>query len=92
MKNQETGDIEALFGRLLDRQMFPWENKQRAIGEAIITRSKLQAKETLAQLNQGVGLRASEVIERIEGRAESWNYGEFLDHLRLLEIPHLRIF
>lgn len=89
MKSQEALDIETLFGRLLNRQMFAWENKSRTIGRTIIDSSQLRTRETLEQLRRNINTETGQVIEKISGRAGSWGYGKYLDHSRLLETRHL---
>ncbi len=88
MNKKEITDVEVLFGRLLDRQTFRWENKSKTIGKTIIDSSQLRARETLEQLRRNINIQIGQVIEKISGRAESWSYSEYLDHSGLLEIRH----
>ncbi len=91
MKRKENINIDALFGRLLDRQLFPWKNQQLTISETIEIDSQVEASETIDRLTQSLNIKAKNAIERIKGRAESWGYSKYLDHLWLKRIPHLRI-
>ncbi len=93
MKNQEIIiDNENAFRRLLDRQVFPWENQIKTVNETILTNARLKARETLSQLQEVANIKGSQIIEKISGRAESWKYGEYLEHTRLWAIPLLRNF
>lgn len=92
MIRKENINIDTLLWRLLDRQLFPWKNIKISIYESILDNSRSETEETINRSKQLDNINASSVIEKIKGRAESWDYTKLLDHLWLLEIPHLRIF
>ncbi len=92
MNRKENENIEILFGRLLEAQLFPWENKIVTIYDSILESSKVETQEILNKLKLFSNVTANSVIEKIKGRTESWGYDKYLDHLRLFATPHLRIF
>lgn len=92
MNAKENINIDVLFRRLLDRQLFPWENNVITIYESILKNSQIETQETLNKLKQFTNITANSVIERIKGRSESWGYNKYLDHLWLFAIPRLRTF
>lgn len=83
---QEIFNIENIFGRLMDRQMFPWQNERKTIREAITKTSRTEANRKLTLLKQNTIISSYQIIEKIKGRAKTWNYTKFLDHLSLWEI------
>mgnify|MGYP001589503444 FL=1 len=92
MNRKEIINIDVLFGRLLDRQLFPWENDTVTIYQSILESSQVETRDTIDKLKQFSNITANTVIDKIRGRAESWDYNKYLDHLRLFVTPHLRTF
>lgn len=92
MNKKENINIDVLFGRLLDRQLFPWENTKITIYQSILQNSQTETRDTIDRLKQFSNITAFSVIDKIKGRAESWGYNKYLDHLWLFVIPRLGTF
>ncbi len=89
---EENINANDLFGRLLERQLFPWENNRITIYQSISESSQIETQYTIDKLKQFSNIKADDVINKIRGRSESWGYNKYLDHLWLFAIPHLRTF
>ncbi|KKP48008.1 MAG: hypothetical protein UR39_C0002G0111 [Candidatus Woesebacteria bacterium GW2011_GWA1_33_30] len=92
IKDNKNINIELLFGRFLDRQLFPWSNQIVSLAESIKSDIQLEVDSTILRLNQNKSVVAKQIIEKIRSRAESWNYIKYLDHFWFSKIPQFRNF
>jgi len=70
-----------LLGRLMKRRVFLWpEENQATIGELVENNVQQEARQRIETLNQSINLSPQKVLEKVRPRAESWQFGELLDH------------
>lgn len=74
---------ENLLGRLVNRQVFSWPGeKQSTIQEKINFYAQLEAKQKMLALNQALTSSPKTALQKVRPRAESWQFGELLDHTK----------
>ena len=78
---------------LMGREVFSWpEEGKSTIREIIFQNASQEAKEKITTLNQEIRLSPQVVIEKFKPRAESWQFGELLDHIKLKREQRLSSF
>lgn len=85
MNNKEKLPVkDDLFGRLLNRQLFPWPNESSStINNKIRKSAKNEAKSTIEALSRNLKLSPRSVLDKVLPRATSWQFPELLDHIML---------
>jgi hypothetical protein len=81
-KNEQV-DLEAAFRIFMTRQMFPWNEILCTAEQTVAKDSRQLAEDKLSELLSRSEWTATAVIQKVQGRAESWGYDKELDHTRL---------